>query len=189
MVPSHAASEMPVPDLLGPNLLVLFCGINPGLRSAELGQHFARPGNRFWKLLHAGGFTDRVLLPGEQELLPSLGIGITNLVERPTAAASELTADELRAGGAGLAEKVRRVQPRCVAVLGMQAYRTAFRQPKADVGLQPDLSGRPHTTGFGGVSVWLLPNPSGLQAAYQLPEMSKLFRQLHRSVTATLRPE
>jgi len=165
----------PLPDLLGPDLLVLFCGINPGLRSAELGQHFARPGNRFWKLLHGGGFTDRVLRPSEQDLLPSFGVGITNLVERPTAAASELTSSELRDGRARLVHKVRTIEPRCLAVLGMQAYRTAFRQPKAAIGPQPE--------GIGNVLVWLLPNPSGLQAAYQLAEMTELFGQLHRAVT------
>jgi TDG/mug DNA glycosylase family protein len=178
------AAAAPIPDLLGPDLLVLFCGINPGLRSAELGQHFARPGNRFWKLLHAGGFTDRVLSPGEQGLLPSLGIGITNLVDRPTAAASELTAADLRSGGAQLAEKVRTIKPRCVAVLGMQAYRTAFARPTAEIGCQGEpLHDVPDGPDGPDVPVWLLPNPSGLQARYQLPEMTEWFRRLHRAVT------
>jgi TDG/mug DNA glycosylase family protein len=167
-------STLGIPDLVGPELRVLFCGINPGQRSGELHQHFARPGNRFWKLLHAGGFTDRVLLPSEQDSLPSLGIGITNLVARTTVAAAELTADELRAGGRALEAKVRSLQPRCVAVLGMQAYRTAYGRPKAAIGPQPE--------GIGDVTTWLLPNPSGLQANYQMPEMADLFRQLHDAV-------
>lgn len=167
--------ELFVPDLVGPDLRVLFCGINPGQRSGELHQHFARPGNRFWKLLHAGGFTDRILLPSEQDQLPSLGVGITNLVARTTVAAAELTNDELRAGGRILEEKVRSLQPRCLAVLGMGAFRTAFGRPKAPVGPQPE--------GVGGVLTWLLPNPSGLQANYQMPEMTELFVQLHAAVT------
>lgn len=171
---SHDPKELSVPDLVAPGLLVLFCGINPGQRSGELHQHFARPGNRFWKLLHAGGFTDRVLLPSEQDLLPSLGVGITNLVPRTTVAASELTNEELRAGGRTLEQKVRSLQPQCVAVLGMGAFRTAFSQPGATIGEQPQ--------GVGGVRTWLLPNPSGLQANYQMPEMTELFRQLHAAL-------
>jgi double-stranded uracil-DNA glycosylase len=164
-----------IPDLVGPGLRVLFCGINPGRRSGELGQHFARPGNRFWKLLCAGGFTDSVMLPAEQDALPSLGIGITNLVARTTAAASELGADELRAGALVLEAKVAALQPVSVAVLGLQAYRTAFGRPKAAVGEQPE--------GLAGSRVWLLPNPSGLQARYQLPEMTGLFRQLYEATS------
>jgi TDG/mug DNA glycosylase family protein len=160
-----------VPDLVGPDLRVLFCGINPGLRSGELGQHFARAGNRFWKLLGAGGFTGSVLTPSEQGILPALGIGITNLVERTTAAASELSNEELRAGAIHLEEKVRAWRPRCVAVLGLGAYRTAFQRPKAVMGRQPEPLAE--------AIVWLLPNPSGLQARYQLPEMTEMFRGLH----------
>ncbi|MGP0029061.1 MAG: G/U mismatch-specific DNA glycosylase [Acidimicrobiales bacterium] len=160
-----------VPDLVGPDLSVLFCGINPGQRSGELGQHFARPGNRFWKLLHAGGFTDSVLAPSDQGSLPALGIGITNLVPRVTTAASELDDAELRAGAEQLEAKVGALRPRCVAVLGLQAYRTAFQRPKAEVGEQPER--------LGTATLWLLPNPSGLQARYQLPEMATLFRCLH----------
>ncbi len=159
-----------VPDLVGPDLRVLFCGINPGTLSGELGQHFARPGNRFWKLLHAGGFTDSVLLPSEQHTLPALGIGITNLVGRVTAAASELSVSELRGGATRLASKVQEWRPRCVAVLGLQAYRTAFRRPEAAIGPQSELLAR--------ARLWLLPNPSGLQARYQLPEMNEMFKAL-----------
>lgn len=162
--------EQVLADLTGPDLRVLFCGINPGTLSGELGLHFARTGNRFWKLLHAGGFTESVLLPAEQHVLPGLGIGITNLVGRVTAAASELGVDELRDGATRLEAKVGTLRPRCVAVLGLQAYRTAFLRPEAAIGRQPEP--------LGGALLWLLPNPSGLQAHYQLPEMSEMFRSL-----------
>jgi TDG/mug DNA glycosylase family protein len=149
---------------------VLFCGINPGTRSGELGLHFARPGNRFWKLLNAGGFTESVLSAEEQHILPALGIGITNLVARVTAAASEISAAELREGATELESRVGVLRPRCVAVLGLQAYRTAFRRPDAVIGLQPER--------IGPTLVWLLPNPSGLQARYQMPEMIDMYKAL-----------
>ncbi len=162
--------EQAVADLVGPDLRVLFCGINPGTLSGGLGLHFARTGNRFWKLLCAGGFTESVLVPAEQHTLPGLGIGITNLVGRVTAAASELNVAELREGATQLEAKVGILRPRCVAVLGLQAYRTAFLRPKAVIGPQPEL--------MGGALLWLLPNPSGLQARYQLPEMNEMFKSL-----------
>jgi TDG/mug DNA glycosylase family protein len=162
--------EQALADLVGPDLRVLFCGINPGTLSGALGLHFARPGNRFWKLLRAGGFTESILLPAEQHILPGLGIGITNLVGRVTAAASELSVAELRDGAIKLEAKVEMLRPRCVGVLGLQAYRTAFRRPEAVIGLQPEL--------LGGALLWLLPNPSGLQAHYQLPEMSEMYKAL-----------
>ena len=162
--------EDAVADLVGPDLRVLFCGINPGTLSGELGLHFARPGNRFWKLLHAGGFTASVLSPEEQHTLPSLGIGITNIVARVTAAASEVGTAELREGATRLEAKVGLLRPRCVAVLGLQAYRTAFRRPAATIGPQPETIGR--------ARMWLLPNPSGLQARYQMPEMTEMFEAL-----------
>jgi TDG/mug DNA glycosylase family protein len=168
--------EAALADLVGPDLRVLFCGINPGTLSGELGLHFARRGNRFWKLLCAGGFTDSVLLPAEQRILPGLGLGITNLVARVTAAASELTAAELREGATQLESKVGKLRPRCVAVLGLQAYRTAFLRPGAVIGPQPEL--------LGGALLWLLPNPSGLQAHYQLPEMSEMYRSLFAATEA-----
>jgi double-stranded uracil-DNA glycosylase len=168
---SPPTSASGIPDLVGPDLRVLFCGINPGSLSGELGLHFARKGNRFWKLLQAGGFTDRVLEPSEQAVLPSLGIGITNLVERVTAAASELDHEELRAGARSLEEKVLRLRPRLIAVLGLQAYRTAFHRPRAVMGEQEES--------VGPARLWLLPNPSGLQARYQLPEMTDMFQSLH----------
>src|ERR1700691_2493956 len=140
--------ERAVADLLGPDLRVLFCGINPGTLSGELGLHFARPGNRFWKLLCAGGFTESVLSPAEQHILPELGVGITNLVGRVTAAASELSVSELREGATQLATKVDILRTRSVAVLGLQAYRKAFRRPGATIGLQPER--------LGSALLWLL---------------------------------
>jgi double-stranded uracil-DNA glycosylase len=162
--------QQPLPDLVGPDLRVLFCGINPGSLSGELGLHFARRGNRFWRLLCSGGFTESVLSPEDQQALPELGIGITNLVGRVTAAASELSASELREGATELHSRVERLRPRCVAVLGLQAYRTAFRSPRATIGPQPEP--------LGDALLWLLPNPSGLQARYQVPEMEEMYRSL-----------
>ena len=159
-----------MPDVIAPNLRVLFCGINPGLYTAAVGHHFARPGNRFWPALHAGGFTDRVLSPfAERELLKS-GYGITNVVSRTTASADQLTRAEIIAGGEQLRAKVLRYQPRVLAVLGVGAYRTAFNQPKASVGRQAETIGE--------TVLWVLPNPSGLNANYQAPELARLFRDL-----------
>ena len=169
--------EQALADLVGPDLRVLFCGINPGTLSGELGLHFARPGNRFWKLLCAGGFTGSVLSPAEQHILPELGVGITNFVGRTTAAASEISASELRVGASRLATKVDMLRPRSVAVLGLQAYRTAFRRNGAAVGLQPEP--------LGSALLWLLPNPSGLQARYQIPEMADMYRSLFIATETT----
>jgi TDG/mug DNA glycosylase family protein len=164
-------------DLVRPDLRVLFCGINPGKLSGELGLHFARRGNRFWKLLCAGGFTESVLSPADQPVLPELGVGITNLVGRVTTAASELGASELREGATRLEAKVATLRPRCVAVLGLQAYRTAFHRPRATIGRQPEA--------LGGALLWLLPNPSGLQARYQVPEMEEMYRALFAATAET----
>ena len=156
----------------GPGLRVLFVGINPSLRSAEVGHHFARPGNRFWPTLHAAGFTPRVLAPHEDETLPSFGIGVTNIVWRPTRAAAELTAGELRAGAVALEATVRAWTPRLVAIVGLVAYRTAFRQPHASMGPQDDHVGdRP---------VWVLPNPSGLNAHYKPADFARLYAEAGR---------
>jgi double-stranded uracil-DNA glycosylase len=165
-----------VADLVAPDLRVLFCGINPGSLSGQLGLHFARPGNRFWKLLCASGFTDTVLTPAEQHTLPARGVGITNLVARVTTAANELTAAELREGATRLEQLVAAVRPRCVAVLGLQAYRTAFGRPGATVGPQPER--------LGDARLWLLPNPSGLQARYQMTEMIEMYRALCAATAA-----
>ncbi len=169
--------EQALADLVGPDLRVLFCGINPGTLSGELGLHFARRGNRFWKLLSAGGFTESVLEPAEQHILPELGVGITNLVGRVTAAASELSGSELREGATQLEAKVDTLRPRCVAVLGLQAYRTAFLRPGATIGPQPEL--------LGTALLWLLPNPSGLQARYQVPDMSEMYKSLFVATEVT----
>lgn len=166
-----------VPDIVGPNLRVLFCGINPGMRSGQLGQHFARPGNRFWRLLAASGLTDRLVIPAEQDHLLGYGLGITNIVEATTATAAELSAADLRAGVPRLEEKVVALAPACVTVLGMQAYRVAFRRPRATLGRQAERIGES--------MLWLLPNPSGLQARYQMPEMTEMWAQL---ATATSSP-
>jgi double-stranded uracil-DNA glycosylase len=168
-----------VADLVGPDLHVLFCGINPGTLSGDLGLHFARPGNRFWKLLCGGGFTESVLLPAEQHTLPGLGIGITNLVGRVTSAASEITVAELREGAVQLEDKVGRLRHRYVVVLGLQAYRKAFLRTGAAIGPQPEV--------LAGSRLWLLPNPSGLQAHYQLREMTEMYKALYEA--AVLRPD
>ena len=163
-----------VPDVLGPGVRVLFCGINPGLWSAAAGHHFARPGNRFWKALHLGGLTPRLLAPDEEDELLALGLGVTNLVERATAGAAELGPAELRAGGSRLADKAAAARPEVVAVLGVGAYRTAFDRPKAAVGPLPDP--------IAASRAWLLPNPSGLNAHYQLPDLAEAFAELRRSL-------
>jgi double-stranded uracil-DNA glycosylase len=153
--------------ILGPSLRVLFVGINPSLRSAEVGHHFARPGNRFWPTLFAAGFTPRLLRPDEDAELPSHGIGVTNIAARPTRAAAELSRAELRAGAVELDAVVRAHAPRLVAVVGLTAYRTAFDRPKAGWALQPEeIGGRP---------VWVLPNPSGLNAHYKPADFARLY--------------
>jgi TDG/mug DNA glycosylase family protein len=161
-----------VPDLVAPGLRVLFCGINPGLYSAATRHHFARPGNRFWPALRDAGFTDRLLRPWEERRLLQVGLGVTNLVARAPAAADELTRDELRNGRRRLAAKVRRYRPRCVAVLGIGAFRTAFERPRAVAGLQVER--------LGGSAVWVLPNPSGLNANHQRADLARAFRALRR---------
>jgi double-stranded uracil-DNA glycosylase len=168
-----AAVGKQVRDVIGPDLGVLFCGINPGLYSGAVGHHFARPGNRFWKVLHRAGFTERVLSPYEERRLLEAGIGITNLVSRTTAAASELGRDELQQGAMRLEGKVRRYQPAVVAFAGMGAYRAAFGRPRAGLGRQSET--------LAGAVIWLLPNPSGAQAAYQLDDLVRAFRALRRA--------
>lgn len=165
-----AATEKTVRDVIAPNLRVLFCGINPGLYTAAVGHHFARPGNRFWPALYAAGFTDRVLSPFDERELLQRGYGITNVVPRTTASADQLTREEIIAGGERLRAQVLRYQPRVLAVLGVGAYRTAFNRPKAAVGLQAET--------IGGTSLWVLPNPSGLNANYQPAALARLFAEL-----------
>lgn len=168
-----AAAGRTVPDLIGPGLSVLFCGINPGLYSGATGHHFARPGNRFWRALHAAGFTERLLDPWDEHLLLERGYGITNLVARATAAADELTPAELVGARRGLERRVRRTAPDWVAVLGIGAYRTAFGRPLAVVGRQSES--------LSGARLWVLPNPSGLNAHYQLPDLVREFRRLRKA--------
>ncbi len=163
-----AAAGQAVPDVIGPGLQVLFCGINPGLYSGWAGHHFARPGNRFWPALFASGFTDRLLRPDEEHELPRFGYGITNLVERATLGSDELSKEELLAGGRVFRQKVRKYGPRAVAILGVVAYRLAFNSPAATVGAQPDR--------MAGALVWVLPNPSGLNAHFTLKALAKVFR-------------
>jgi TDG/mug DNA glycosylase family protein len=159
-----------VPDLIAPGLVVLFCGINPGLYSAATGHHFARPGNRFWPALHRAGFTPRQLAPADEARLLDAGCGITNIVARTTAAAQELAPAELVAGGRALRRKLRRYEPAWLAVLGIGAYRTAFANPRAVAGPQTEVIGR--------TRIWLLPSPSGLNANHQLPDLVAEFRRL-----------
>jgi double-stranded uracil-DNA glycosylase len=160
----------PLPDVVAPGLDVLFCGINPSLLSAARGHHFARPGNRFWPALHLAGLTPRRLAPEEDRDLPRYGLGVTNLVDRPTRAAAELRPEELHAGAAQLADLVSRYRPRAVAVLGLTAWRLAFDRAAATVGMQART--------IGGAAAWVLPNPSGLNAHYQLPDLARLYAQL-----------
>ena len=171
------AADGAVRDLIAPGLQVLFCGINPGLYSAATGHHFARPGNRFWPAVHAAGFTPRLLAPHEERELLPLGYGITNIVERATANAGELTNDELVAGARRLTSRVKRYRPRVLAVLGAGAYRTAFCEPRAELGLQ--------TLAVGTTAVWLLPSPSGLNAHYRPADFARLFREVREYVRAS----
>jgi len=167
-----AARGRTIRDVVRPRLDVLFCGINPGLYSGATGYHFARPGNRFWPALHLSGFTARQLAPWNSRDLLEAGCGITNLVSRTTAMAAELSVDELRAGRQRLERKVRRLRPRWVAVVGVTAYRKAFGRPKAGLGEQMEA--------IAGARIWVLPNPSGLNAHHQLPDLVKHFRALRQ---------
>jgi double-stranded uracil-DNA glycosylase len=171
-----AAAGRTIPDILTRDLRVVFVGINPGLYSAAVGHHFARPGNRFWKALHGSGFTDRELDPSEDVMLPSIGLGVTNLVARATASAAELRPDELRAGRERLRRLAEELRPSIVAVLGLGAYRTAFDRRDAVEGLQPES--------LGPATVWLVPNPSGLNAHHQLPDLIERFAELRRAAAA-----
>jgi len=174
-----AARDATIPDVLptaGDPFHVLFVGINPGLYSAATGWHFARPGNRFWPALYASGFTPRLLKPSEQRGLTSYGLGITNIAPRATAQAAELTSAELREGAARLRAVVDARRPRYVAILGVTAYRTAFARPRAAVGPQPDT--------LGTASLWILPNPSGLNASWQPPRLAAAFRELREAAAS-----
>ena len=169
MAGTEAVRE-PLPDVIAPDLDILFCGINPSLMSAERGHHFARPGNRFWPALHLAGLTPRRLSPAEDSELPRLGMGITNLVVRPTRTAAELGVDELRAGADALSELVTANRPRVLAVLGITAWRVAWQRPKAVLGPQPEF--------IGATRIWVAPNPSGLNAHHQLADLAAAYREL-----------
>jgi TDG/mug DNA glycosylase family protein len=169
-----AAAGKTVPDVIARGLRVLFCGINPGLYTAAVGHHFARPGNRFWPALFAAGFTAELVSPfDERELLKS-GYGVTNVVMRATATADQLTREELREGGKQLAAKVRRYKPAVLAVLGLGAYRAAWDKPKAVIGRQEETIGE--------TVIWVLPNPSGLNAHYQAKDLARVFGELRTAV-------
>ena len=171
-----AAQDLTIPDVIAPGLRVLFSGINPGLYSAATGYHFARPGNRFWPALHRSGFTPRQFRPDEQEQLLGLGLGITNIVARATARAGELTKPELREGGRELLAKAGRLRPHWLAVVGVTAYRTAFGQPRAAVGPQ-DLTA-------GDTRLWVLPNPSGLNAHWTPQTLAGEFARLREAASS-----
>jgi TDG/mug DNA glycosylase family protein len=166
----EAARDKILPDVAGPGLRVLFAGINPGLYSAATGYHFARPGNRFWPALHQSGFTPRQLDPSEQEQLLELGLGITNVAARATARADELGTDELRAGGRLLAVKVEALAPQWLAIAGVGAFAAAFGRKGVILGPQDLVLGR--------TRVWVLPNPSGLNALWPPPKLGEAFREL-----------
>lgn len=168
-----AAAGRTVPDVIAPDLRVLFCGINPGLYSGATGHHFARPGNRFWPVLHAAGFSPRVLKPWEEHDLLTYGYGITNLVARATATAAELEPEEFVAGARRLERKVKKYRPAWVAVVGIGAYRLAFGRRRAVIGPQPER--------LGPARLWLLPQPSGLNANHQMPELTAAFRELREA--------
>jgi double-stranded uracil-DNA glycosylase len=170
----QAARGKSIPDLIAPGLDVLFVGINPSLWSGAVGLHFARPGNRFWRALHEAGFTDRLLSPYEGRELLKRGIGVTNLVNRATASADELDVADYQRGGRRIAYKVGKCRPRVVAFVGMGAYRVAFGRPRARGGRQDER--------LGGVAIWVLPNPSGRTAGYQMPALARAFRELRRSL-------
>ncbi len=165
-----AARGRTIPDVAAPGLRVLFVGINPGLFSAASGFHFARPGNRFWPALHLSGFTDRLLQPHEQQRLLLRGLGITNVVARATARADELRPQEIRAGGRALAAKTARLRPQWLAIVGITVYRTAFTRPDAREG--------PQEEDIAGARVWVLPNPSGLNAHWSLAALAAEFSRL-----------
>lgn len=163
-----------VPDILGPGLRVLFCGINPSVYSAVVGHHFARPGNRFWPALHRSGFTPRLLRPDEDREMLELRLGLTNLAPRATVAAADLEAGELESGHALLRSKIEKYRPQWLAVLGISAFREAFEQPKATLGEQEVC--------IGDTKIWVLPNPSGLNAHYRPDDLARLFGELRERV-------
>ena len=173
----RAAVGQTMPDILAPNLNVIFCGINPSVYSAVVGHHFARPGNRFWRALHQSGFTPRQLKPFEDQQLLDFGLGLTNIAARATVAATDLSRDELTQGAPILVEKIEKCRPRWLAILGIGAYRTAFNRHKAVVGPQDHF--------IGATRIWVLPNPSGLNAHFPPVELAARFGELRRATVET----
>jgi TDG/mug DNA glycosylase family protein len=169
----QAAYGRTVPDLIAPGLRVVLVGINPSLWSGAVGYHFASPSNRLWPTLHGAGFTPRRLHPSETSLILSCGLGVTNLVDRATARADELSRAEIEAGAARVLAVAQQWSPAYMAFLGLTSFRVAFGRPKAVVGLQPEL--------LGPSKVWLLPNPSGLNAHYQLPDLIRAYGELREA--------
>ncbi|CAN5179375.1 G/U mismatch-specific DNA glycosylase [soil metagenome] len=165
-----ASKDKTIGDIIKHELKVLFCGINPGLFSAYSGFHFGRPGNRFWKALYMGGFTDRLFNPSEQQELVDYGYGITNMVDRATLSAAELTLQEYTTGGIKLREKIKKYKPEWCAFVGIEAYRKAFNKPHAIVGKQPEP--------IGDTNIWVLPSPSGLNAHYTPIMLAEVFAEL-----------
>lgn len=174
-----AAEGKTLPDVIARDLAVLFCGINPGLYTAAVQQHFGRPGNRFWPTIHRAGFTPHLFHPSEQRELLRLGYGVTNLVNRATNAADKLNEEELIAGARALERKVKRYRPRVLAIVGIGAYRVAFQRPRAKMELQEET--------IGDTRIWLLPNPSGLNANYRPDDFARLFGELRAWVNAPRR--
>ncbi|MFO0984669.1 MAG: G/U mismatch-specific DNA glycosylase [Planctomycetota bacterium] len=169
-----AARGKTIPDVIAPDLRILFCGINPSLYSAAVGHHFARPGNRFWPALHAARMTPRLYSPFADQALIALGLGITNVVARATAAADELSSAELVTGGQQLLRKLVRYRPHCLVVLGIVAFRQAFARPAAALGEQQEPLGQSR--------VWVLPNPSGLNAHHPLADLARRLRAVDRAM-------
>ncbi len=176
----QASAGKTVPDLIAPKLRVLFCGINPGLYSGYTGHHFARPGNRFWPTLYASGFTDRLLAPSDEQELLNDGLGITCFVARATATAAELTTEEFIAGGQRLLATVQTYRPRVVAILGITAYRAAYTRPRAVMGRQAES--------LGAAQLWVLPNPSGLNAHFTPRDLARIFREFRLSIEEETKP-
>lgn len=166
------ATDKLLPDLIETGLKALFVGTNPGLYSAAVGHHFARPGNRFWPALYRARITDRLYSPFEDHLLLKRGGGLTNIVSRASKRADDLSKSELYEGAEILTRKVLKFLPQKVVFLGITSYRNAFQEKQATLGLQDRT--------IGDVQVWVLPNPSGLNAHYQLPALGKIFAQMWR---------
>ena len=172
----QAAYGKTVPDIIEPGLDVLIAGINPSLYSVVVGHHFARPGNRFWPALYHSGFVPRLLRPDEDRVLLEHGVGLTNISRHATARGDEVTNEELARGGRTLVRKVRRHRPSTVAILGVTAYRLAFGRPKAQMGMQDRT--------LGGAPLWVLPNPSGLNAHYQIQDLAEAYGALKQWIEA-----